>query len=101
MRQAIWKGDKMTPPNDRIEVVLMADQARPMHLWLQSTAELARRYEFNREKSLRVLGGAALLLLLMFLLSPGGTVILILLGVILFFPMALVGMAGFFRSGAI
>ncbi|GLI94993.1 hypothetical protein [Methylocystis echinoides] len=89
----------MTPPNDRIEVVLMADQARPMHLWLQSTAELARRYSFNKEKSVRVVGGAAALLFVMFLLSPGGTVILLLLSLIVFFPMSLVGMAGFFRGG--
>lgn len=89
----------MTPPNDRIEVVLMADQPRPMHLWLQSTAQMARRYDFDREKSLRVVGGAVALLFVMFLLSPGGTVILLLLSLILFFPMSLVGMAGFFRGG--
>ncbi len=88
----------MTPPNDRIEVVLMADQPRPLHLWLQSTAELQRRYVFNREKSLRVIGGAAALLLFMFFLSPGGTVILLLLSLIVFFPLSLVGMAGYFRK---
>lgn len=89
----------MTPPTDRIEVVLMADQQHPVHLWLQSTAELARRYDFNKDKSFRVLAGAAALLFLMFFLSPGGTVILALLGLIVLFPMTLVGMAGYFRGG--
>lgn len=88
----------IVPPKDRIELVLMADQANPTHLWLQSTTELARRYEFNREKSLRVIAGAAALLLVMFFLSPGGTVILLLLSLIIFFPLTLVGMAGYFRG---
>jgi hypothetical protein len=89
----------MTPPNDRVEVVLMADQARPLHLWLQSTSELGRRYEFDKDKSLRVIGGAAALLLFMFFISPGATVILLLLSLIVLFPLTLVGMAGYFRKG--
>lgn len=88
----------IVPPKDRIEVVLMADQASPVHVWLQSTTELARRYEFNKDKSFRVIAGAAALLLFMFFLFPGGTVILLLLSLIVFFPLTLVGMAGYFRG---
>lgn len=88
----------IVPPKDRIEVVLMADQANPVHVWLQSTTELARRYEFNKDKSFRVIAGAVALLLFMFFLSPGGTVILLLLSLIVFFPLTLVGMAGYFRG---
>lgn len=85
-------------PNNRIEIVLMADQAAPIHLWVQSSAELARRLEYNKERSTRILGGSAILLLMAFLLIPAATVFLFLLGVIVVFPLALVGMAGYFRG---
>lgn len=85
-------------PKDRIEVVLMADQANPAHLWFQSTAELARQIRYGREKSLRILSGAAVLVLLMLYLTPSATVILLLLGLIVIFPLKLVGMVGFFRE---
>ena len=52
----------VTPPRDRFEIVLLADQSAPIHLWLQSTAELAKRFEYNKDRSARILGGAALIL---------------------------------------
>lgn len=41
----------VTPPNDRIEIVLMANQADPLRLWVQSTAQLARKVEYTAERS--------------------------------------------------
>ncbi|MGJ0506061.1 MAG: hypothetical protein ACR652_02785 [Methylocystis sp.] len=88
----------MTPPKDRVEIVLMSDQPHPLHLWIQTTAELARRLDYNKEKSVRILGGAVILLLAAFFLSPGSTIILLLLGLIVIFPLTLVGMVGFFKE---
>jgi len=87
-----------TPPKDRIEVILMADQADPAHLWIQSTAAQARRMEFNKETSVRILGGAAAVFLLSLYLIPAKTVILLLLSLIILFPLKLIGMAGFSRG---
>lgn len=86
------------PPEDRIEIVLMSNEAEPIHLWVQTSAALARRLEYNKEKSTRILGGLGVLLFLAFLLIPAATVFLFLMGVIVFFPLALVGMAGYFRG---
>ncbi len=60
----------LTPPKDRLEIVLMADQATPIHLWLQSTSQLAKRFDLNKEKSLRVAGGAAIALLFLVYFAP-------------------------------
>ncbi len=86
------------PSKDRIEIILMADKAEPIHLWVQSSVELARRLEYDKEKSTRILSGLAVLLLLALLLFPAATVLLSLLSLIVIFPMALVGMAGYFRG---
>ncbi len=86
----------VTLPKDRIELVLMADQAEPIHLWLQSNGELARRLEYDKERSVRILGGAALLFMLFFF--SAATAILLLMGVVVLFPLTLVGMAGYFRG---
>jgi hypothetical protein len=88
----------ITPPKDRLEIVLMADQAAPIHLWVQSTVELARRIEFDKEKSVRVIGGVALFLILMLYFFRGATAMLLLLGLMVIFPLKLVGMAGYFRG---
>lgn len=88
----------VTPPKDRLELVLMSDQPAPIRLWTQSTAELAKRYEFGKEKSVRILGAAACFLLMMLLFFPAATVMLALLATIILFPMKLVGMAGFSRG---
>jgi hypothetical protein len=88
----------VTPPNDRIEIVFMADQADPLRLWVQSTAQLATRLEYSKEKSRQVLGGLAICFALALYLFPAATVMLILLSLIVIFPMRLVGMAGFSRE---
>lgn len=88
----------VTPPEDRLEIVLMADQAAPIHLWVQSTAESARRIEFDKERSTRIVGGVALFLIVMLYFFREATAMLLLLGLIVIFPLKLVGMAGYFRG---
>ena len=92
----------MALPSKRVEIVLMADQAEPLHLWIEAPAALARRREFDKATSMRVIGGAAGLFLLALLLIPAATALLFLLALIIVFPLTLVGMAGFSRgkSGA-
>lgn len=88
----------VTPPEDRLEIVLMADQAAPIHLWVQSTAESARRIEFDKERSTRIVGGVALFLIVMLYFFREATAMLLLLGLIVIFPLKLVGLAGYFRG---
>jgi hypothetical protein len=85
------------PPKHRLEIVLMADQPAPVRLWVQSTAKLAGRTEYGKEKSIRIIGGAALFLIIALYLFPAAIVISFLLGVIIIFPAVLVGMAGYSR----
>lgn len=86
----------VTPAKDRLEIVLMADQATPIHLWVQSTAELAKRIECAKEKSARIVGGVALMLIAMFYFFPAATAMLMLVVAMAVFPLKLVGMAGYF-----
>ena len=88
----------VTPPKARLEIVLLADQSAPIHLWLQSTAELARRFEYDKQRSTRILGGAALFLVLLLYLFPALVIIPVLVSVMVLFPLTLVGMAGYFRG---
>ncbi len=88
----------VTPPKHRLEIVLMADQAMPVRFWAQSTAELAKHIECDKEKSIRILGGVALFLIIALYVFPAATVISFLMGVIVFLPANLVGMAGYSRG---
>lgn len=88
----------VSPPKDRIEVVLMNNQPNETHLWVQATADLARRYEFDKDKSFKVIGGAAGLYILLFYISPATAIILLLVFLIILFPLSMVGMAGYSRS---
>lgn len=85
------------PPKDRIELVLNSDQVGSIHLWLQSNSDFAKRVEFNKEKSVRVLGAAALFFIAVLYFFPAPAVTLSLMGLMVLFPMTLVGMAGYFR----
>ena len=82
----------------RFEIVLLADQSAPIHLWIQSTAELAKRFEYNKDRSARILGGAALFLVFLLYLFPALVIIPVLVSVVVLFPLTLVGMAGYFRG---
>ncbi len=88
----------MTTRDNRFEIVLMADQPAPIHLWIQVTAELAKRVEYGKEMSFRIIGGVTLFLILVLYFFPAATVMLFLLGLIVIFPLGLVGMAGYFRG---
>ncbi|MGJ0392459.1 MAG: hypothetical protein ACR650_06815 [Methylocystis sp.] len=85
-------------PKDRVELVLMSDQVAPVHLWIQSTPKFVRRFEFDRDRSFRVLAGAALFFIFALYFFPAATVLLSLMGLIVLFPMGLVGLAGYFRG---
>ena len=76
----------------------MADQAAPIHLWVQTTAEFSQRVAFDKATSIRILGGVALVLILMLFFLRAATVILLLLCLIVAFPLKLVGIAGYFRG---
>jgi hypothetical protein len=86
------------PPHNRIEIVLMSDQGAPVHLWMQSSADAAKRSDLDKEKSVRVLAAAFLFLILMLYFLPGATVILLLIGLMIGFPLVLVRMVGCFRK---
>ena len=88
-----------SPTKDRIEIVLMADDAKSIGVWVEAPAGFARRFEFNKDKSLRILGGGGVLALLTFYLFPAATAMTSLLGLIIIFPLSLVGMMGCSRGG--
>ncbi len=88
----------VAPPQHRLEVVFMANRASPIHIWMQSTPDRSRVFEYDETISLRIIGGAVLLLLFMFFLFPGPTVILFLAGMMVFFPLYVVGTVGYFRG---
>lgn len=85
-------------PRERIELVLKPNEGPPIRLWVEAPAGFARRYDFDREKSLQILGGVGVFLLLTLYFAPAATIILLLIGVIILFPMSLVGMAGYSRE---
>jgi hypothetical protein len=88
----------VAPPKNRVELVLMSDHPAPIHLWVKSTAELARRFEFNKEKSIRFLSALAVSLVLMILFFRGATLILLLIALMVLLPLWLVELTGFFRG---
>lgn len=85
-------------PKDRVEIVLKPTEAGSIRLWVEAPAGYARRYACEREKSLQILGAAGVFLLLMLYFAPAATVILLLIGIIIIFPMSLVGMMGYSRE---
>jgi hypothetical protein len=85
-------------PKDRVEIVLKPTEAAPIRLWVQAPPNLARHYAYDRDMSLKILGGAGVFLLLMLYFAPAATVFLALVGLMVGFPMSLVGMAGYSRD---
>lgn len=88
----------VTLPDNRIELILMSDQPSSVHLWAKSTTELARRYEFDKEKSNKLLAASAVFLVLMFLFFREATALLLLSAVMVLFPLWLVELVGWFRG---
>lgn len=86
------------PSNDRIELVLMKNEPAHMRVWMQIPAGFARRYEFDKDKSLKIFGGIAVFLLLMLYFAPAMSIMLFLLLLIILVPLSMVGMAGYSRT---
>jgi hypothetical protein len=82
---------------DRIVVVLMNNDPNQTQIWVQVNSALAKRYEFDKDKSIKLFGGVTILFLLMLYISPATVIILLLVSLIIIFPLSLVGMAGFSR----
>ncbi len=88
----------VAPSNDRIELVLMKNEPAPVRLWMQSPAGFARRYEFDREKSIKIIGASAVFFLLMLYFAPALTIMTLLVLLIVLAPLSMVGMAGYSRT---
>lgn len=91
----------VSPPKDRIELVLMNNQPNQTHLWLQTNADLARRYEYDKDKSFKIIGGAVGIFIIILYISPATAIISLLVCLIILFPLSVVGMAGYSRSNQI
>jgi uncharacterized membrane protein len=83
------------PPEDRLEIVLMVTDDKPIHFWVQTNGDFAQLYEYDRKKSLQIFAGASVFLVLMLFFATATTVFLLLLSLIILFPLALVGMVGY------
>ena len=86
------------PSNDRIELVLMKNEPAHIRLWMHTPAGFARRYEFDKDKSLKIVGGMALFFLLMLYFAPAMSIMLFLVLLIILVPLSMVGMAGYSRT---
>ena len=86
------------PTKDRIEIILKVDDAKLIRLWVEAPAGYSQRYEFTREKSLRLVCGAAGFAFLLLYLFPAASVMTSLLCLIIVFPLSLVGIIGFSRD---
>lgn len=88
----------VAPSNDRFELVLMKNEPSQTRLWVQTPAGFAQRHEFDKDKSIKIIGGAAVCLLFMLYFAPALTIMSSLVLLIVFAPLAMVGMAGYARS---
>ena len=90
--------DAVSKPTDCLEVILLADQDAPIHLWMRANGDWAREIEYNKSQSLKIL--AALLLFLFFglMLAASTLVLLALLFGMVIMPAYLVGLIGYYRE---
>ena len=84
-----------TAPKDGIEIVFMDGEAKPIKLWAQSRPERATVIKFDKNKSIRVLGGGALIALLALYLAPDAVVILLLIAAMALFAFRMVDIVGY------
>ena len=85
-----------TGPKDRIEIVFMDGEARPVRLWAQAPQpDRATVIKFDKNKSIRVLGGVAVVALLALYLMPDAVVILLLIAAMALFAFRMVDIVGF------
>lgn len=88
----------VAPSDDRIEVVLMKNEPSHTRLWVQAPAGFARRHEFDKEKSVKIIAASAVFLLFMLFFAPALTIMSFLVLLIVFVPLSMVGMAGYSRT---
>lgn len=88
----------VAPKNDRLELVLMKGELSQTRLWVQIPAGFAQLHEFDKDKSIKIIGGAAVFLLFMLYFAPALTIMTSLVLLIILAPLAMVGMAGYSRS---
>jgi hypothetical protein len=88
----------MSKPADCFELVFLADQEAPIHLWIRANDDWAREIEYNKSQSLKFI--CILLLFLFFgvLLAASALLMLILLIGMVIFPAYLVGLIGYYRD---
>jgi hypothetical protein len=84
-----------TAPKDRIEIVFMDGEAKPIRLWAQSPPAQATLIKFDKNKTIRVLGGIAVVALLSLYLMPDAVVILLLIAAMALFAFRMVDIVGF------
>jgi hypothetical protein len=84
-----------TAPKDRIEIVFMDGEPKPIRLWAQSPPEQATVIKFDKNKTLRVLAGIAAVATLAFYLMPDAVVILLLIAAMALFAFRMVDIVGF------
>ena len=85
----------VAPLKDLIELVLMKNEPAQTRLWVQAPAGFARRYEYDKGTSIKIIGGSALFLLLMLYFAPALTIIVFLVLLIVLVPLYMVEMAGY------
>ena len=88
----------VAPTTDRIELILMKNDPACMRLWVQTPAGFARRYEVDKDMSMKIIGGSALFLLLMIYFAPAFTIMSLLVLLIILVPLSMVGLAGYART---
>lgn len=89
----------VAPLNNRIELVLMKNEPAQTRLWVQTPAGFARRYEFDKGTSIKIISGSVVFLLLMMYFAPALTIIVFLVLLIVLVPLFMVEMAGYSRTG--
>lgn len=88
----------MARPADCFELIFLADQDAPIHLWVRTNGDWAREIEYDKLQSLKLIGIFLLFLFFGVLLAAGALLILALLIGMMLFPAYLVGLIGYYRD---
>jgi len=88
----------LSPPVNRVELILFADQDMPLHLWLGANEDWARSIECGARISIITILGFFLFFFFGVLLSPTSILFLVLLIIMVIIPAYIIGAVGFFRG---
>jgi hypothetical protein len=83
---------------DCLDLIFLADQDAPIHLWMRANGDWAREIEYNKSQSFKIFGTFLLFLFFGFLLAASTLLLLILLIGMVLFPAYLVGLIGYYRD---